>query len=286
MSAKLYSVNKSRSARQKQGNQEALAGGKVFNFLYRKSRKRGPILSRREREKLVLEFRLKARKLARSILRKWHARLDLEEVDSVVDLSLCEAVRRYNPNVGATFMTFLYYHLRGNLIRAVSAAATANVVPCVDQEKAQTKDSKKRSRAGRSISAIEVAEALCSHEHLPPDEFLFKKEVQALSEKACSKLDRLEKEVIYRIYLKGQQLMDIANSLGYSRCHISRVKKKALEVLHEEMSASLERGASPEEGDDELNRLRMERRKIYRRKPRSKKAKASQAAAKSVSAAA
>src|SRR5690348_15064745 len=71
------------------------------------------------KEELVLRYRMKARKLARSILRKWHSRLDLQEVDSIVDLSLCEAVARYNPAKGASFMTFLFYHLRGNLIRAV-----------------------------------------------------------------------------------------------------------------------------------------------------------------------
>jgi RNA polymerase sigma factor (sigma-70 family) len=193
-----------------------------------------------ERENVVLEHRPKARKLARSILRRWHARLDLEEVDSVVDLSLCEAIRRFNPNKGASFMTFLYYHLRGNLIRAVSSAANANSIPLPDFENAEAGAAQNEGQhaSGRGTSASEVAEALCSAEQPLPDEVLFRKEVSNLSHQACEKLDVLEKEVISGVYLEERQLMEVAKSLGYSRCHISRVKRKALEVLFNELKVS------------------------------------------------
>lgn len=83
-------------------------------------------LGAREIEKLILDHRENGRKLARSVLRKWRARLSLEEVDSIVDLTLCEAAKRYRPDKGACFMTFLFYHLRGYLVRAVASAANAN----------------------------------------------------------------------------------------------------------------------------------------------------------------
>jgi DNA-directed RNA polymerase sigma subunit (sigma70/sigma32) len=105
---------------------------KVINLFEGHRARRSPGLTEEARTELVLTYRIKARKLARSILRKWHARLDLQEVDSIVDLSLCEAVRRYNPTKGASFMTFLFYHMRGNLIRAVTTAATANTLPSAE----------------------------------------------------------------------------------------------------------------------------------------------------------
>lgn len=194
-------------------------------------------LTARQKSQMVIQYRLKARKLARSILRKWRARLDAEEVDSVVDLSLCEAVRRFDPTVGASFMTFLFYHLRGNLIRAVSYAATAYLAP-IDDEAAFASDLKQESFHG--VSAIEVAQALTSTEQALPDEVLFQKEVADLSRKACINLDELEREVIERIFLQGEQLIQVAESLGYSRCHISRVKKRALHVLHGALSSVLE----------------------------------------------
>jgi len=205
-------------------------------------------------------------------LRKWHARLDLQEVDSVVDLSLCEAVRRFNPAKGASFMTFLFYHMRGNLIRAVTSAATANAVPVSDLGGTSGESTASGNAAlSRGMNAMEIAEALSSQEYTSPDESLLKKEVAELSGGACLKLDPLEREVIMRIYVHEQQLMDIAHSLGYSRCHISRVKKKALEALHRELSSSLEMSGVPQP-DFSNDEDRGGRRKIHRRRPRAKHA--------------
>jgi RNA polymerase sigma factor (sigma-70 family) len=244
----------------------------VINLFEGKRARRSVGLTEEARAELVLTYRIKARKLARSILRKWHARLDLQEVDSVVDLSLCEAVRRFNPAKGASFMTFLFYHMRGNLIRAVTAAATANAVPVGEYGTASGESTASGNAAlSRGINAMEIAEALSSQEYVSPDESLLKKEVAELSGGACSKLDPLEREVIMRIYVHEQQLMDIAHSLGYSRCHISRVKKKALEALHRELSSSLELTGVPRpdfSNDEDLG----DRRKIHRRRPRAKHA--------------
>jgi len=229
-------------------------------------------LSAEKQEDLVLGHRVKARSLAHSILRRWRARLDTQEVDSVVDLSLCEAVRRYDPKKGASFITFLFYHLRGNLIRAVSTAASSNYVPFPDHEALDSALEHSYGSRRRLVNAIEIAETLCNHDYESPDDALLKKEIAQLSTDACAKLDPLEREVIYRIYVLEQQLMDIAESLGYSRCHISRVKRKALETLHKDL-----RGTVKPEGSSELPNFGAEgeedTRKIRRRKPRADRAK-------------
>ncbi|MCB0338563.1 MAG: sigma-70 family RNA polymerase sigma factor [Bdellovibrionales bacterium] len=194
-------------------------------------------------ESLVLEYRANARKLSRSILRRWHARLDIEELDSLVDLALCEAAKRFDPTKGASFMTFLFYHLRGCLVRAVDAAANVNTIPASSFEIAELSSdyssASYKNGTYTSGSSGDIASALCNHEYLLPDEILYRKEVAVLSNLACSKLDQLEQEVIYRIYMLEQPLVDIARTLGYSRCHISRVKKKALETLQTELSRSV-----------------------------------------------
>ena len=151
-------------------NRKRATSKKVVNFLEAQARRKQQELTDEDREALVIEFRLKARKLARSILRKWHARLDLQEVDSIVDLSLCEAVRRFDPTKGASFMTFLYYHLRGNLIRTVSSAATASGYTGTEESEEGDVEMKYASRA---VNAVEVAEALSGSEVSTPDEVLF-----------------------------------------------------------------------------------------------------------------
>ena len=240
------------------------AKAKIISLDSRRRAKQ-PALSQLDRENLVVEFRLKAQKLGRSILRKWNSRLDLQEVDSIVDLSLCEAVKRFDPKKGASFITFMYYHLRGNLIRAITTAASQNSVPLADFEGYGASDD--NGARYRLPNSVEVAEALIGEDQLMPDEVLYQKELMNISTEACSKLDSLEQEVVQRIYLKEEQLMDIAKSLGYSRCHISRVKKSAIDSLTAEMEERTGEKFILEEEKEE--RSPVVRRRIQRRKPRS-----------------
>ena len=224
-------------------------------------------------DNIVLKYREKARKLARSILRKWRSRLDLEEVDSVVDLSLCEAVKRYDASKGASFMTFMFYHLRGNLIRTVSTAANSNILPILDQE--STSGDGEGSHSSwmnrgivRGVSATEIAEALTGGEREQPDNHLLRKELAELSRKACGKLDELEREVVRRIYEQEEQLLDIAHTLGYSRCHISRVKRRALECLFDELKVPLDidKNFRPAFEDEDMPQARKYKVKRARRR--------------------
>jgi RNA polymerase sigma factor (sigma-70 family) len=236
-----------------------------------------------QQEALIIKYRLKARKLGRSILRRWHARMDLDEVDSIVDLSLCEAVKRFDPAKGASFMTFLFYHLKGNLVRAVTTAAAANSIPVFAIDETETQVGEPDHLFGhqfRAMNSAEVADAVASQDAPLPDEMLWRKELHSQSTLACDKLDPLEREIIKRIFIQEQQIMDIAATLGYSRCHISRVKKKALETLYNELSSSMsdtDLGKKPsfdDVGEEEVKLKIVGRRPIHRRRPRSKVSRA------------
>ena len=232
-----------------------------------------------QQEALIIKYRIKARKLGRSILRRWHARMELDEVDSIVDLSLCEAVKRFNPYKGASFMTFLFYHLKGNLIRAVTTAAAACSIPTVWEQGEEVAEKGNGDSMGefqlRGINSAEIAEAVTSQEAPQPDDVLWHKELNDRSSLACEKLDALEREIIKRIFIHEQQIMDIATSLGYSRCHISRIKKKALETLHAELSSSMNNDdlghrTSIENDSEELGQCVANRKAIHRRRPRAR----------------
>ena len=232
-----------------------------------------------QQEALIIKYRLKAQKLGRSILRRWHARMDLDEVDSLVDLSLCEAVKRFNPTKGASFMTFLFYHLKGNLVRSVAAAAAANSLPTglLDDEGSPRGMGEMMGELQlRSINSTEIAEAVTSQDSPTPDEALWRKQLHSQSSLACEKLDPLEREIIKRIFIQEQQIMDIAASLGYSRCHISRVKKKALETLYDELRGSMnnddlgQRPSFEDDSEEEVDQRIACRKTIHRRRPRSR----------------
>jgi RNA polymerase sigma factor (sigma-70 family) len=227
-----------------------------------------------EQESLILNYRERARKLGRSMLRKWQSRMDLEEVDSVVDLSLCEAVKRFNPSFGASFMTFLFYHLKGNLVKAVSAAVSTSLIPAAIAELTQEDvgDYGSVKYSASTLNAMELAEAVSGQDIPQPDEALLRKEIRSKSSNACERLDALEREIIKRLFVQEQQIIDIASTLGYSRCHISRVKRKALNALQEELSSVVnlaEYGVAGANDDEVVLKRSAKRRPVYRRRPRS-----------------
>jgi RNA polymerase sigma factor (sigma-70 family) len=153
-------------------------------------------------------------------------------------------VKRFDPDKGASFMTFMYFHLRGNLIRAVTGAVQDQALPQHDEMEvtgyaAECDNSATSVAQQRAPKIADIVEAFYSEERDMPEEMLYSKELNLVFQKVLSGLDELEREVINRLYFLEEQLVDIVERLGYSRCHISRVKKRALAILYAELSVAL-----------------------------------------------
>jgi RNA polymerase sigma factor (sigma-70 family) len=183
-------------------------------------------------ESLILDHRENGRKLARSILRKWRVRMSGDEIDSIVDLALCEAAKRYSPERGASFMTFYFYHLRGHLVRSVARAAQASNVFLAFGQSAGTDTSEWRYVSSEALWGNAPEHLVFGQTDIEtPENAVLRKEKIEECRQAVRQLDDLEKEIILRSFGGEQALVDIAKTLGYSRCHISRVKKSALSRL-------------------------------------------------------
>jgi len=185
-----------------------------------------------EISELILNHRENGRKLARSILRRWRVRMPAEEIDSIVDLSLCEAARRYSSERGASFMTFFFYHLRGHLVRSVARAAQGNNVFLAFARNAGVDTDEWPNLPTEVLWSYMPDYLLFGQRDIEtPEHVLMRREKISQCRSACDQLDNLEREIIDRSFSNEQPLVDIARSLGYSRCHISRVKKSALDRL-------------------------------------------------------
>lgn len=185
-------------------------------------------------EDLILSHRENGRKLARSILRRWQVNMPAEEVDSIVDLTLCEAASRYDVTKGASFITFLFYHLRGHLVRAVaSATSDSQLFTAVAQSAGLDVSDWVTANEDSAVNVMPDFNLDRQTEVESPEALLMKKEKVSLCNEAVIKLDELEREIIDRSYGQDEPLVDIAKLLGYSRCHISRVKKRALDRIRE-----------------------------------------------------
>jgi hypothetical protein len=164
-------------------------------------------------------------------------------------------------------MTFLFYHLRGNLIRTISVAANANTVPLLDGDSSDDLD----IAGGSFTQSYEIANAVTGTEAVRPDEALIRNEMIKLSSAAKDRLDTLAKQVLDRVFVDEEQLIDIAYDLGYSRCHISRVKRRALEAVYEDLSSKLDLEAHerPDFDDEDISAKRKRKAEVHRRQPRS-----------------
>lgn len=182
------------------------------------------ILSTAEQSDLIFEHYDYAVRLAWSMLRRWRIRIESDDVKSVVHISLCEGARRFDPARNVSFKTFLFYHLRGFLVREVTNCLThrvqSNALPDVD--------------ASEMINPMEHQSALWPFplvEHRTPEQLMGSRESAKLCYQACLELDELEQEVITRHFIDEEPLKDIAGELDYCRCHISRVKSRAVKKM-------------------------------------------------------
>lgn len=186
-------------------------------------------LSLEERQLLAENHRAAARKLALSMITRWKCRIEPDELQSIIDLSLCEAAMRYDRSHGAGFMTFLYYHLKGKLIKTITARAEDNLEFVGDYERPRPvvdndADGGVRSSEWRSLS-------FCDNESLTLEDVLHRQQVYDLCHQACLRLKGIEREVIWRIYFENKELNQVTAEMGYSRGHLFRVRVRALEKI-------------------------------------------------------
>jgi RNA polymerase sigma factor (sigma-70 family) len=160
-------------------------------------------------------------KLAWKLLGSWNARLPEDEVRSLVGISICEARKNYKPNLGTQFQTFLFYHLRGRLLREISSLVKYRRYQFnLTEEMAQDKAEDESATYFNPIS-----------DEKNPEELLLEQEASTFFNDAMGSLDWLEGEVVQRHCISGESLLDIASELDYCRCHLSRVKTRAMRKL-------------------------------------------------------
>jgi len=185
---------------------------------------------------LALKHREAARKLALSMIGKWKCRIEPQELQSVIDLALCEAASRYNRAHGAAFMTFLYYHLKGKLIKTIAARADQSLLFIDDYEKARLEVyGDDETSEVRSSEWLNYSSAVATY--VEPEDAYYRQQLIDICHKACLRLKGIERDVIWQVYFENKDLSDVTRTLGYSRGHLFRVRTRALEKLRRSVSS-------------------------------------------------
>ncbi len=180
-------------------------------------------LTRKGIDSLIVEHRDHGRRLAWSFLSGWRIRMPQDEVVSIVGAALCEAANRFDPSREVAFKTFFFYHLRGMLLKEITRMVSRKkLMQISDNHSEEGVKLEKQISASWDYPLIESK---------TPENLTQRKQLSDVCWSACDRLDDLEKEVLMRHFVSDQALVDIAKNLNYCRCHISRVKSKALKKL-------------------------------------------------------
>lgn len=204
---------------------------------------------------LVEDHYESGKRLAWSFLNKWRVRIEEDEVTSITGAALCEAANRFKPELGVNFKTFLFYYLRGMLLKEITKRVT---------------DSKMRVPVAHLNEANDDARGISLENYYQvdqdsnPENMLDQKQRIELCREATAGLDALEQKVLEQFFGEDESVVDIAKNLGYCRCHISRVKSKALSSLTEKLSSLSPDSPLEDEILSERDALSAARRKYYR----------------------
>lgn len=188
----------------------------------------GRVLDGNEISELIVNHIEHGERLAKSFLRRWRIRLSSGQILSVVGLALCEAAHRFEKERGVCFKTFLFYHLKGVLVKELRRM--------LDGERSVQHNGEMED--GCSFRADEIvieSWPMNSIDRNTPEKEVNRRELTRLCWQACVSLDELEQEILVRHFVFEESLTDIAEELGYSRCHLSRVKTVALGKLEKNM---------------------------------------------------
>lgn len=208
------------------------------------------------RERLFVRFQYLCVRGARKFCRRSCDRADLEQIAAIGLLKACD---RYDARLKTPFEAFAWLFVVGELMHYVR-----------DQERIvraprRLRDLDRRYQAAheafvshhhREPKAWEVAQelelslreiqdlalyraqampesldALEPHELNPCSYTIEEREDRLMAEAALSCLSQTERAIILAVYAKGYSQLEVSQRLGYSRRHISRIHRAALQKM-------------------------------------------------------
>ncbi len=200
--------------------------------------------------------------MARVIHARVRDHLDIDELVSLGNLGLAEAVDRWDPTQGTGFRSFAYYRVQGaildglrrnsNLPRRVWARLTALTATAEYLEAAATRDAAARQQAGAATTADRLREVQAAlgairtmylvsldavgDDALPleaprADEALGRQRQAEALRRALAKLPERERALLTAHYVDGETLLDAGAKLGMSKSWASRLHARAVDQL-------------------------------------------------------
>jgi len=204
------------------------------------------------------------RSLAAQVRKQFNGALDLEDLLAYGQVGLFEAAERFDPKVGANFLTFAHYRIKGaiydglrkmGILRGgdqrtsfVDERALAFLGNLSDREQGGGNRRGSIDDDVRDISdavtglamvfatgmdAVEGGEA---DESLPPDQRIELMQLRQRVKAAIETLPETERKLLQGYYFQGRTLEEAGAELGLSKSWASRLHARAIEKLKEALA--------------------------------------------------
>jgi RNA polymerase sigma factor for flagellar operon FliA len=198
------------------------------------------------RNELVLRYRPYVFKVARDLAASIPCHLEVEDLASWGCLGLVEAAERYEPSRGVKFRSFAHSRIHGAMVDAIRAQLGRRTRESVSRMVTELR--RVRCLAGDGSYSAEpspdsvddrytVEGVIEGEPYGAPDRALFVKESHRLVLLALDTLSPIERTVIVRHYLHGDEVCVIAKRHNLSKSWLSRIHTRAIGKLRRRVRA-------------------------------------------------
>lgn len=212
--------------------------------------------SRESRDRLVLQYSYLCARGARKFQRHGSERADLEQIAAVGLLKACD---RYDISMGTPFEAFAWLFIVGELMHFVRdherlirpprnlrlldrrVHASAEALTAINgREPSASEVAEYAGIARADVDAVILyREQAVTHslQDLRPHQLdncayaLASGDDALMLESALGRLTNVEQVIIVALYARGYSQMEVADRLGYSRRHVSRLHRNALKKM-------------------------------------------------------
>jgi RNA polymerase sigma factor for flagellar operon FliA len=213
-----------------------------------------------DRREILTKYGPYVRSLAATVRKQFNANLELDELISYGQVGLLEAADRFDAKVGANFLTFAHYRIKGAIFDGLrkmgvlkggdartqygQERATAYLGNLSDREqggggRGGTFDDDVRDVAnavtGLAVlfaTSLEGLDGLnVPDESLPVDQRLELEQLKKRVRAAMEQLPEKERKLLEGYYFKGKTLEEAGAEIGQSKSWASRLHARAIEEL-------------------------------------------------------
>jgi len=215
-----------------------------------------------EERKVILEkYGPYVRSLAAQVRKQFSSAVEMDELVSYGQVGLLEASERFDPKVGANFLTFAHYRIKGAIFdglrkMGVLKGPESRAVASAERANAYLGNLADRSQGGNRSSSLDddvrdISSAVAglamvfatslegtdglqvSDMQLPADERMQLEQMKARVRRAIDKLPDKERKLLQGYYFQTKTLEEAGAEIGQSKSWASRLHARAVERLKE-----------------------------------------------------